>query len=60
MKRAMPWSDKEDDSSSDESSASESDDGSNSTAKIKPKGQSKPSQGIYLPVFVNMYVYLYK
>ncbi|PON54464.1 hypothetical protein PanWU01x14_195430 [Parasponia andersonii] len=44
MKRAMPWSDKEDDSSSDESSASETDDGSNSTAKIKPKGLSKASQ----------------
>lgn len=41
MKRAMPWIDKEDDSSSDDSSASESD-----TAEIKPKGQSKAPEGI--------------
>ncbi|GMN32955.1 hypothetical protein TIFTF001_046651 [Ficus carica] len=40
MKRAMPWIDKEDDSSSDDSSASESD-----TAEIKPKGQSKAPEG---------------
>lgn len=50
MKRAMPWSDKEDDSSSDESSTSETDEGSNSIPNINPKkGQSQSkasSQGI--------------
>ncbi|XP_062108855.1 uncharacterized protein LOC133819589 [Humulus lupulus] len=41
MKRALPWSDNEDDSSSDESSsASETDRGSSKSAKIKPKVKS--------------------
>ncbi|KAM6565714.1 hypothetical protein CsatA_024842 [Cannabis sativa] len=44
MKRAMPWSDSEGDSSSDESSSeSETDHGSSKSTEIKPKGtQFKP------------------
>ncbi|KAL5561723.1 hypothetical protein UlMin_031470 [Ulmus minor] len=40
MKRAIPWDDNEDDSSSDGSSASEPEDG----AKVKPEALSKASQ----------------
>lgn len=50
MKRTMPWSDNEDDSSSDESSSSSSEANDGKKAKGSASKEKGPSEGIPLPL----------